>query len=218
MHRSKLRIVYNKTKSIEAWETFKKQRNTCVSIERKNIRNHFSRLTEGHFQGSRDFWGAIKPFLNSKSVPKSQKIMLNKNETVINDSFEVTNIMNNYFVNVVENTTWKKPRELACDESGNISQATLIEIIDTYQDHESIKTIKSFARKGNETFEFQHATANDLVEMIKTLDKNTSIGIDDVPPKLIILASHVISGPLSDLINLTLIGESIFPSVEKLLV
>ena len=47
------------------------------------------------------------------------------------------------------------------------------------------------------------------------MEKKTSIGIDDVPPKLIILASHIISGPLSDLINSTLIGESIFPSVEK---
>ena len=54
-----------------------------------------------------------------------------------------------------------------------------------------------------------------MVKIIKTLDKNTSIGIDDVPPKLIILASHVISGPLSDLINLTLISEYIFPSEEK---
>ena len=71
MHRSKLRNVYNKTKSTEAWEAFKKQRNTCVSIKCKNIRNHFSRLTESNFLGSRDFWGAIKPFLSSKSVPKN---------------------------------------------------------------------------------------------------------------------------------------------------
>ena len=60
--------------------------------------------------------------------------------------------MNNYFVNVVENATGKKPRELACDESGNISQATLTEIVDTYQDHESIETKKSLAPKGNKTF------------------------------------------------------------------
>ena len=73
MHRSKLRNVYNKTKSIEAWEASKKQRNTCVSIIRKNIQNHFSRLTEGNFLGSRDFWSAIKPFLSSKSVPESEK-------------------------------------------------------------------------------------------------------------------------------------------------
>ena len=62
--------------------------------------------------------------------------------------------MNNYFVNAVGNTTGKKPRELACDESGNISQATFTEIIDTYQDHASIKTIKSSAPKGNKTFRF----------------------------------------------------------------
>ena len=82
--------------------------------------------------------------------------------------------MNSYFVNVVENTNGKKPRKLTCDESGNISHATLTEIIDTYQDHESIKTIKSLAPKGNETFRFQHATANDVVKIIKTLGKNTS--------------------------------------------
>ena len=121
--------------------SFQKTTNTCVSIKCKNIWNHFFRLTEGNFLGSRDFWGAINPFLSSKSVPKSQKIILDENETLINDSFDITNIMNNYFVNVVEHTTGKKPRELACDESGNISQATLIEIIDTYQDHESMKTI-----------------------------------------------------------------------------
>ena len=54
-----------------------------------------------------------------------------------------------------------------------------------------------------------------MVKIIKMLDNNTSIGIDDVPNKLIILASHVISGPLSDLINPTLTGESIFPMVEN---
>ena len=104
----------------------------------------------------------------------------------------------------------KKPYELACNESGNISQATLTEIIDTYQDHLSIKTIKSSAPKGNGTVWFHYAIATDMVKIIKMLDKNTSIGIDDVPLKLTILASRVISGPLSDLINSTVIGESIF--------
>ena len=84
-------------------------------------------------------------------------------------------------------------------------QGTLTEIIDTYQDHVSIETIKSLAPKGNETFRFHYATADDVVKIIKTLDKNTSIGIDDVPPTLIIL----------DPSYSTLIGESIFRSVEK---
>ena len=78
-----------------------------------------------------------------------------------------------------------------------------------------MKTMKSIAPKSNEIFRFQHATASDVVKIIKTLDKNTSIGIGDVPPNLISLASHAISGPPSDLINSTLIGEPIFPSVEN---
>ena len=37
MHRSKLRNIYNKTKTTQAWEAFKRQRNKRVSIRRKNI-------------------------------------------------------------------------------------------------------------------------------------------------------------------------------------
>ena len=46
MHRSKLRNIYNKTKTTQAWEAFKRRRNKCVSIRRKNIRSHFSKVTE----------------------------------------------------------------------------------------------------------------------------------------------------------------------------
>ena len=53
--------------------------------------------------------------------------------------------------------------------------------------------MKSVAPKGNETFKFQHVTANDMVKIIKMLDKNTSIVFDDGPPTLIILASRDIS-------------------------
>ena len=57
--------------------------------------------------------------------------------------------------------------------------------------------MKSVAPKGNETFKFQHATANDVVKIIKMLGKNTSIVFDDGPPKLIVLASCDIFHELS---------------------
>ena len=46
MHRSKLGNVYNKTKSIKAWEASKKERNTYVSIKHKNIQNHLLTIFE----------------------------------------------------------------------------------------------------------------------------------------------------------------------------
>ena len=50
MHRSKLKNLRNKINTRESWEAFKRQRNKCVAIERKNIRTYFSLLAKdnGH--------------------------------------------------------------------------------------------------------------------------------------------------------------------------
>ena len=42
-----------------------------------------------------------------------------------------------------------------------------------------------------------------------------SIGFDEIPLKLVIIASEIMSDPLSELINDTLIKKSYFPTVEK---
>ena len=44
MHKSKLHNMHKKLKTKESWEAFKKHRNKCVSIKRKNSRSHFTAL------------------------------------------------------------------------------------------------------------------------------------------------------------------------------
>ena len=56
MHRSKRKNIFNRTKSEEAWIAFKKQRNKCVSIKRKKIRQHFARATNNGESGGKVFW------------------------------------------------------------------------------------------------------------------------------------------------------------------
>ena len=51
MHRSKLKNIFNKTKSEEAWIAFKKQRNKCVSITCRN----FARVTNNGGSGGKVF-------------------------------------------------------------------------------------------------------------------------------------------------------------------
>ena len=63
MHKSKLHNTHKKLKMKESWEAFKRQRNKCVSIKRKNIRSHFTELAGkcGNCNNKK-FWLEIKPF------------------------------------------------------------------------------------------------------------------------------------------------------------
>ena len=142
MHRSKSGNIYNKTKTIQAWEAFKRQRNKCVSIRHKNIRSHFSEVSEKSGTNSTAFWTALKPFLSRKHLPKSHKIILNVNGKIIDDSISVTNIMNEYFINIVEKTTDKIPRFFPCSDTGQITDSTISEIIKRYKNHPSILNMK----------------------------------------------------------------------------
>ena len=44
MVRSRLRNKFNKHKTTENWKAYKAQRNKCVAVRRKSIKEHFSSL------------------------------------------------------------------------------------------------------------------------------------------------------------------------------
>ena len=46
-------------------------------------------------------------------------------------------------------------------------------------------------------FKFKHATREDIVRITNELHDKTSTGIDNIPPKLIKIASEIISDPLT---------------------
>ena len=157
----------------------------------------------------------MKPFLSSKRLPKRHKIILNENGKITDDSISVTNIMNDYFINIVEKTTDKIPRSLPCSDTDQITYSTINEIIKRYENHSSILNIKVNTLSTESNFQFKEATRNDVISIIKTLKRSASIGFDEITLKLVIIASEIISDPLFELINETLIKKFYFPTVEK---
>ena len=45
-------------------------------------------------------------------------------------------------------------------------------------------------------------------------EPGTSVGLDNIPPKLAVMSAEIIAEPLSNLINATMLDEQIFPDVE----
>ena len=65
-------------------------------------------------------------------------------------------------------------------------------------------------------FKFKHAAREDIIRIINELHDKTSAGIDKIPPKLVKIASEIISDPLTELMNQTLITDMKFPCLEKI--
>ena len=61
MVRSKLKNKYNKNRTRENWDSYKRQRNFCVSLLRKTKNDYFDDLNIKNIIGNKAFWKAIKP-------------------------------------------------------------------------------------------------------------------------------------------------------------
>ena len=101
----------------------------------------------------------------------------------------------------VENTSSKKPSSIAnansIDDDGKIVRL----ILDKYKDHPSILAIVQDPEHTFQSFSFNEVTARDVWLQLKMLDGGKSTGVDQIPPKLVSLASDDLAIPLTNAIN-----------------
>ena len=102
MHRSKLKNQYYKNPTKENRTAYKKHRNFCVSLLRKEKKKYYNNLDIKIFSDNKKFWQNIKPLFSDKNNLK-RNITLVENGTVISDKKEVAEKLNIYFVEAVEN-------------------------------------------------------------------------------------------------------------------
>ena len=88
MIRSRLRNKSNKHKTTQDWNAYKAQRNKCILIRRKNIRNYFSSLCDNGGIPTKRFWDSVKPFLSDKGSHGNENYTLLENGNFIEDHRE----------------------------------------------------------------------------------------------------------------------------------
>ena len=188
--------------------------------EEKNIRNHFSSLCDNSSVPTKQFWDLVKPFLNDKGSHGNENYTLLEKGRLIKDHRQISEIFDDHYINIIENITGEKQEELHSDSLRNKNQTEKKEILsgilEKYSGHPSILNIKQhFSSTGRNLFQFQKAEPSDILKIIQGMKSNTSVGVDKIPPKLVIMSAEVIAEPLTDLINNTMLDHLIFPSVEK---
>ena len=138
-------------------------------------------------------------------------IRLNENGKIISDKKEVAEILNNYFMDSVENLEVERylPDILIDDNLDDIDK-----IVRQYQGHPSIVKIKENV-KVDKKFEFEDISEEKMFKIIGSLDVKKSCMKDDLPTKLLIATNDIITPKLTKIFNETKNMEK-FPSCLKM--
>ena len=82
MVRPKLKNKYNKHRTEENWNSYKKQRNFCVNLLRKTKKDYFNDLNIKNITDNKAFGKTIKPYFSNKGLNSSSLILSEKNKVV----------------------------------------------------------------------------------------------------------------------------------------
>ena len=100
--RSASRNKFLKDSSESNWQKYRKQRNKCVKIRKKCIKDHFKSIIRHGIVTNKKFWTTIRPFFTNKGLVTSNEISLKQGDGVINNEGKVAEFLNNAYINVVE--------------------------------------------------------------------------------------------------------------------
>ena len=154
MLRSRLRNRYNKDQTIENWNKFRKQRNSCAKLFRREKRNYYNNLDISLVTDNKRLWKTVKPLFSNKLQSKN-KIVLIEDETIISNDDEVAGTMNEFFVSVTDS--------LGINENSGYENATegitdpIDKAVHKFSNHPSILKIKDRYQNAG-SFHFQKVT------------------------------------------------------------
>ena len=123
--------------------------------------------------------------LFSNNVRSKTYTTLNEDEKLIKNEYQIANILNTFFIEIVPKLGTKVDERYLCNAS-NVSDP-VEKAIQEYKSHRTISIIKKLVSTvtKNTKFSFEPITADDKSQQIKCLDINKAAEESDVPTKLV---------------------------------
>ena len=210
MLRSRLRNRYNKDQTVENWNKFRKHRNSCVKLFRREKRNCYNNLDISLVTDNKKFWKTVKPFFSDKSQSKN-KIVFIEEETIICNDLEVAETMDEFFVSVTDS--------LGINENSGYENATegisdpIDKAVHKFSNHPSILKIKDQYQNAG-SFYFQQVTLDAVDKEVRNLNPKKATTPKNIPPRILKSNSDVCVEPLTQIFN-DCIENSSFPDELK---
>ena len=134
MTRSRLKNNYNKFPTEENKIKFKKQRNFCVNLLKREKKKYYNDLSVENITDKKNFWKIMKPFFSDKNNTTKKITLVEGNKVVSNDQ-EVAEIMNKYFHTAVKDL---KLDDYNVDFIPDIEDTPIQNVLEKYKNHPSI--------------------------------------------------------------------------------
>ena len=89
------------------------------SLSTKAKRNFFKETTKDGIMASKNFWRTVKPYLTNNGCISNDFIGIENDNNPICNEYELVELFNEHYINIVEKSSAKKPLSL-----GNSSDAS----------------------------------------------------------------------------------------------
>ena len=201
MHRSKLKNRLNKDPSDINRRLYKKQRNHCVNLLKKEKKKYYNNLNMNIFEDNQKFWQTIKSLFSDKSNGPRKNIIILENGIVTSDKKEAAEKLNTYFIESVRKLDIESfvPEDIT-DINFDNSMDVIDIIIMKYRSHPSILKIKDNVIISN-IFEFKNVTSDEIEKEIKQLNPKKACVENDIPTKVLVSINDIVSLHLSNIYN-----------------
>ena len=204
MHRSRLKNVFNKSRTPKKWDSYKKQRNFCVNLLRKTKKEYFENINVKDINDNEKFGKKIKPFFSNKGLNTNKLMIIEKNNLISGESI-LANTMNQYFTSITKQLNLKKSPQLK----------NLEDIINYYHNHISIEKIKSSNNTQSELFTFNLVSSDEIKREILNFNNKKASREGDIPVNILKDAIDTYLPILTTVINSS-IEQNEFPNELKL--
>ena len=169
MKRSELESKYVKNKTNENLKSYKKQRNFCSKLYKKERKKYYEMLDLKNVTDNKEFWKTVKPFLSDK-VTTFPKISLVEKGKIISDESKVANSFSNFFENAIRSLGIKANEH----SQENYDLKNPVEIaIKKFEQHPSINLINKNITN-NENFHFLPGYHENILKEIINLDNKNN--------------------------------------------
>ena len=205
MRRSKLKNDYNKNRSYENWNSYKKQRNFCVKLLRKTKSEYYKNIDIKSLSDNKKFWRTIKPYFSNKGLNKNQ-IFLSEKGKLLDDPIEVASTLNDHFINITKTLDLKDPSE---ENPNDTSEYNI-----SFDNHLSALKIRTLFSRIPQKFDFKRVSKQEVKQEILCLDSKKSSIYGDIPVSTLKQYCNVYVELLTDIINDCLL-KGVFPDELK---
>ena len=140
MKRSELVTKYRENPTDENLKAWKKQKNYCSNLYKRERKNYFHSLDMKNLTDDRKFWATVK-HLFADSISTTSNISLVENEKLETSEHDVVETLNQYFISLVKELVEKDSSSAYLIEEYNYDEPVR-NIIQKFRLHPSILTIK----------------------------------------------------------------------------